>query len=189
MGDWNRNKFKMSIKCVVFDCFGTVFDMSTVDKAEIAAYVEHVNRENFTPFDFPESWYNLAAHPNVSKGVRELQKMGYLCVTLSNGPLDLLHPISIRSGICWDCIIDPAEYGVYKPNVDAYKLVVRHTLIEPNKCLMVTANPKFGDIEGSGAIGMPSLVIEPGVISDVVYFLKCVEMFKTFSYFNCSSIF
>lgn len=40
-------------KCVAFDCFGTLFDMSTVPKDEIAAYVEHVRRNDFSPYEFP----------------------------------------------------------------------------------------------------------------------------------------
>jgi 2-haloalkanoic acid dehalogenase type II len=147
------------IKCIAFDCFGTVFDMKGTSREEIKAYVEHVRRNDFSPFNFPQSWWDLNLHPDSATGVRKLQDAGFYCVTLSNGPPDLLTHVSGRGGIVWDSIIDLAKYKVYKPHEAAYATVLAETTYYPRETLMVTANPTFGDIEGAVAIGMQSQVI------------------------------
>lgn len=147
------------LKVIAFDCFGTVFDMASVSRDEIGDYVRHVRKNDFTPYTFPQSWWDLKLHPDAAEGVLTLQMAGYDCVTLSNGAADLLRHVSEAGGIKWDKIIDLAKHRVYKPHVDAYRTVEAETGIKPADCLMVTANPTFGDIEGAAAIGMPSQVI------------------------------
>jgi 2-haloalkanoic acid dehalogenase type II len=163
----------MAIKCIAFDCFGTVFDMSGVSRDEIREYVEHVRKEDFTPFRFPDSWWQLKAHPDAAEGIKRLQAIGILCVTLSNGSWELLHVNSGRNGISWDMIIDLAEHRVYKPHIDAYRTVEKQTLFSPSECLMVTANPLFGDLEGAMAIGMQAQVIRHGYPNTI---LELAEM-------------
>lgn len=149
----------MEIKCIAFDCFGTVFDMSGVSRDEIKAYVAHVRKDDFTPFKFPDSWWKLKAHADAAEGVRALQDAGFSCVTLSNGSANLLRYVSRQNGILWDFIIDLAAHQVYKPHADAYRTVEKQLGFKPEETLMVTANPTFGDVEGAAAIGMPSQVI------------------------------
>lgn len=157
------------IKCIAFDCFGTVFDMSGISRDEIKAYVEHVRRNDFSPFRFPKSWWELKAHSDAKDGIDKLKRDGFVCVTLSNGSWELLHVCSGRNGIKWDSIIDLAAYHVYKPHLDAYWTVENETGFEPHECLMVTANPTFGDIEGAAAVGMRSQVIrQPGTPQTIV---------------------
>lgn len=166
----------MMFKCIAFDCFGTVFDMSGVSRAEIAAYVAHVKKADFTPYEFPASWWKLQAHPDAATGIKSLQDMGYKCVTLSNGGRELLHEISEDNGIFWDEVIDLMKYKVYKPHEAAYATVLAETAIYPRETLMVTANPTFGDIEGSAAIGMPSQVIRHGYPDTII---ELAEMLTT----------
>lgn len=147
------------IKCIAFDCFGTVFDMSGISREEIKAYVEHVRKEDFTPYTFPDSWWKLKAHSDSAKGITKLQDAGFTCVTLSNGSANLLRYISRKNGIFWDFIVDLAREQVYKPHIDAYRKVEKAVGFKPSETLIVTANPTFGDIEGSAAIGMMSQVI------------------------------
>lgn len=148
-----------AVRCIAFDCFGTVFDMAGVSRDEISDYVRHVRKNDFSPYTFPESWWNLNLHPDAAEGVKLLQSAGYACVTLSNGDASLLQHVSVRGGVFWDSVIDLAKHRVYKPHVDAYRTVEKETGFKPEECLMVTANPTFGDIEGSAAIGMSSQVI------------------------------
>lgn len=156
------------IKCIAFDCFGTVFDMSGIDRSEIRTYVNHVKRNDFSPYKFPASWYAIPAHPDAKEGIDALRAAGYQCVTLSNGSADLLTYVSAMADLEWNWIIDLAKYRVYKPNVDAYRTVKKETGFHPDECLMVTANPTFGDLEGATAIGMPSKVIrQPGELADI----------------------
>lgn len=165
----------MSIKCLAFDCFGTVFDMKSVPTEEIAAYVDHVRRNDFTPYKFPDSWKFLRAHRDSAEGIRMLQEAGYKCVTLSNGDASLLATASESNGIKWDHIIDLAKHRAYKPNnLDAYRSVEKDLGFKPEETMMVTANPTFGDVEGAAAVGMHSMVIRhgyPNTIIDLAKFL------------------
>lgn len=155
------------IRCIAFDCFGTVFDMSGISREEIKAYVDHVRKNDFSPFQFPDSWRLLKAHPDSTKGIRMLQNH-YSCVALSNGTPELISSISDSQGIYWNRIINLEKHRVYKPHIDAYRTVEKDTGYKPEETLMVTANPTFGDIEGSAAIGMPSQVIRHGHPNDII---------------------
>lgn len=166
----------MKPKCIAFDCFGTVFNMEGVSREEIKAYVDHVRKADFTPFIFPDSWLNLSLHPDSAEGVNALQDMDILCVTLSNGAADLLDHVSGKGGILWDVVIDLAKHRAYKPNnLDAYRAVEKETGCKPEECLMVTANPDFGDIEGAAAIGMPSQVIRHGYPNTIIELAEMLE--------------
>ena len=164
----------MKIKVIAFDCFGTVFDMSNISREEIAAYVNHVRKSDFSPFEFPESWFNLAAHPDSADGILRLQEAGFMCVALSNGSPSLLESISAGSLIEWDYIVPLALHRVYKPHVDAYRTIEKDLGIPPPETLMVTANPTFGDIEGAAAVGMQSQVIRHGHPNTII---ELAEMF------------
>lgn len=152
------------IRCLAFDCFGTVFDMSGISRDEIAAYVAHVRKADFTPFEFPASWWSLKAHADAAEGIKLLKTKGLLCVTLSNGDVGLLSTVALRNGIDFDWYIDLVKHRVYKPHLDAYRTVQAETNFQPNECIMVTANPTFGDVEGAAAIGMiPQVIRQPGM--------------------------
>jgi len=167
---------KTKPRCIAFDCFGTVFDMSGISRDEIKAYVDHVRREDFLPFAFPASWFKLKAHSDSAEGVKRLQDGGIHCVALSNGSVELISRVSIDNQISWNTIIDLVKYKVYKPHEAAYATVLAETTFYPRETLMVTANPTFGDIEGSAAIGMPSQVIRhgyPNTIIELAEMLGC----------------
>lgn len=157
------------IKCIAFDCFGTVFDMTGVPREEIKAYVNHVRRNDFSPYQFPDSWYTLKAHRDAARGIFLLRWAGYRCVVLSNGSWESLSELSRCNGILWDHIVDLVEHRVYKPHVDAYRTIEKDLGIPPEETLMVTANPTFGDIEGAAAVGMRSQVIrQPGTPQTII---------------------
>lgn len=167
---------KAVIKCCAFDCFGTLFDMTTVPKEDIAAYVRHVKKADFSPYTFPKSWYDLKAHPDVSAGISGIQSCGILCVALSNGSKELIEHLARMNGFAFDKVIDLVAHRVYKPHVDAYKTVHKETGIRARQTLMVTANPLFGDLEGAAAIGMPHQVIRhgwPNTVIDLHHELGC----------------
>lgn len=126
------------IKCVAFDCFGTVFNMDDICRHEIKDYVEHVKREDFTPYDFPPDWWDLKAHPDSQNGIVAIQLQGIKCVALSNGSVDLIYRISKRNGIHWDAIIDLVSHRVYKPHVDAYRTVQKDTGFLPHETILST---------------------------------------------------
>lgn len=160
------------ISCLAFDCFGTVFNMDDVPRDEIRAYVNHVRSNDFSPYEFPESWYSLPAHRDAPDGIRMLQEKGYFVCTLSNGSKELLSRVGKANGIHWDYVIDLVAHGVYKPNQRAYSLVELDTGFTPKKTLMVTANPAFGDLEGAKGIGMPYQVIRNGPPATIIELAK-----------------
>lgn len=165
------------IRCIAFDCFGTVFDMSGVSRDEIKAYVEHVRKKDFSPFEFPESWWLLKTHLDAKEGIEMLQGMNFFCVALSNGNANLIEEVSNRNGFYFDYIIDLAgRHRIYKPQLDAYRTIEKDLGYKPCETLMVTANPTFGDIEGAAAIGMCSQVIRqpgfPQTIIELAEFLR-----------------
>ena len=150
--------------------------MDGVSRDEIRDYVSHVRRNDFSPYTFPDSWWNLLLHPDSWQGIDRLQTSGFKCVALSNGSADLLAYVSDAGGVYWGWIVDLAEHRVYKPHVDAYRTVEKDLGFKPQETLMVTANPTFGDIEGSAAIGMPSQVIRhPGAPQTII---ELAEMLK-----------
>lgn len=164
------------INTVLFDCFGTVFDMSDIPKGEIAAYVEHVRKEDFTPYVFPPGWYSLKAHPDSADGIRHLRyNYGVRCVAFSNGRWDLIHALSKANGIRWSGILSPAGLQAYKPNPKAYERAVQALRVPANKCLMVTANPTFGDIEGAAGAGMQSCVIRHGFPNNIIELAELID--------------
>lgn len=149
------------IKCIAFDCFGTLFDMSGVPKDEIADYDRHVRQEMFVPYAFPEHWYRRPAHPDVAEGMNRIGKW-YYTVALSNGPRDLIETLAGRAGFEFDAVIDLRDWRVYKPHRAAYMTVFAETKFKPEQTLMVTANPAFGDIDGARSIGMQWQTIRHG---------------------------
>lgn len=158
------------LRVIAFDCFGTLFDIGNVPKEQRRAYVDHVNSENFSEFDFGPEWYCAKAHPDVPRGIAGLVEKGYLPVAMSNGSVPLLRHLSQQAGFEFFDIMDFVGFGVYKPKPKAYT-IVRATLgFLPAETLMVTANPTFGDLEGAAALSMPSAVIRhsSGIAADVL---------------------
>ncbi len=163
------------IKVIAFDCFGTVFDMSGVPSGDIVNYVNHVRHEDFTPYVFPDSWWRLKAHPDSAEGIKKLQLAGFKCVALSNGSSTLIGHISILNGINWDHIVDLIAHRVYKPHLGAYRTIQADLGTPPEETLMVTANPTFGDLEGSSAVGMQSHVIRHGYPNTILELAASLE--------------
>lgn len=165
------------IKCIAFDCFGTIFDMKGVPRIEIEAYVNHVRKGEFVIYEFPETWYSLKSHIDAAQGMNRLKAGGFFLVALSNGGRELIREISLSNDIPFDYIVDLRQHKVYKPHIEAYRTVEKDTGIKPEETLMVTANPTFGDVEGSAAIGMPSQVIRqadgPRDLIDLAEMLGC----------------
>ncbi|MBO6794175.1 MAG: HAD hydrolase-like protein [Balneolaceae bacterium] len=155
------------VKCIAFDCFGTIFDMKNVPKKEIKAYASHVRKENFDPFDFPKLWYHLPVFPDVTKGINLLQKQGFFCVTLSNGSKELLEHASANCGIKWNHIIDLSLHGVYKPKIEAYLSIEKDLGFKVSETMMVTANVGSGDLKQAHEIGMNYQLIRHGYSDNI----------------------
>lgn len=151
----------MRLKVLAFDCFGTVFDMSSVDRSEISDYVRESKGKSgisWSPLNLPRSWYQLRAHPDSAEGIRMLRSK-YICVALSNGPVDLITEISRSAGIDWDLIVPIQLIKTYKDHIDAYRVLFDLYPYEAGEFAMITANPGFGDVEAASSLGMKPIVI------------------------------
>jgi len=158
----------MSIRMILFDVFGTVFDMSSLPKEDIKHYVNHVTGFLWSPLTLPRDWWDLKAHPDAAEGIRKLRER-FVVATLSNGPVDLLVWLSKQNGIDWDWIVPIQMEQVYKPRREAYEVVFQCFKFDPSHVLLVTANPTFGDIEGAASVGMKSQVIrQPGCPQTII---------------------
>lgn len=147
------------MKVLAFDVFGTVFDLSGVDREEIRAYASHVRSPGpWRPLHLPKSWEALPAHPDSAAGIAELRKR-FFVVTCSNGPLGLLAKLSKYNAISWDAIIPLELNRVFKPDPRAYLTVCEVLGVAPSDVTLVTANATFGDLDGSRAVGMQSMLI------------------------------
>lgn len=152
----------MAIRVIAFDVFGTIFDLSNVDKQEIRDYIAHIKQPEWTPLHLPDSWARLPTHDDAYHGLQKLRG-SFSVVTCSNGPVPLLVKLSKNNGIEWDAVIPIHMNRVYKPNPKAYLTVCEVMWVQPSEVLMVTANEKFGDIEAAEALGMRAALIErPG---------------------------
>lgn len=160
---------------LAFDCFGTVFDMTSVPREEIKAYVDHVRQQEWSPYTFPESWRWLTAHPDSAEGIYRLQQKNIECWTFSNGGWELIGQASHANDIHWNNIVDLSIPKVYKPNAGAYQYL--RDLAEGRELHIVTANPTFGDIEGAELIGVKSHVIRHGNPETII---ELAEMFPAF---------
>lgn len=146
------------IQVIAFDVFGTVFDLSGVDRQEIKDYAAHLRKPEWSPLHLPKSWETLPAHADSASGIARLRER-YTVVTCSNGPLGLLAKLSKHNGISWDAIIPLELNRVFKPKPQAYLTVCQVMGVEPENVLMVTTNKDFGDLEASVAVGMKSVLI------------------------------
>lgn len=156
------------IKVIAFDVFGTVFDLSGVDREEIRAYAHHIRKPEWSPLHLPRSWETLPAHPDAAMGIKWLREK-YLVVTCSNGPLGLLSRLSKHNNVSWDAIIPIEMKKVYKPNPRAYLTVCDLLNVNPDEVMMVTANKDFGDLEATDALGMqPMLIRNPGTPKTII---------------------
>lgn len=150
-----------TIKVIAFDCFGTVFDMSTLARDDISGYVatsRDKHGEEWQPLNLSDAWYELRAHPDSAEGIRKLRRKFKVC-TLSNGPFHLLEHISRNAGLVWDLIIPIEMLKAYKRHPSTYLAVPSLFRVDPSEVLVVTANPGFGDVEAATQLGMQAVVI------------------------------
>lgn len=163
----------MAFKVIAFDCFGTVFDMSQVNREEISAYVKASRNKagnDWNPLSLPEHWKTIPAHADSVEGIKLLRK-DRICVALTNGPVHLITEMSRNAGIDWDLIVPIELWQVYKPQPRAYEMLLSlYPQYKPQDFCMVTANATFGDIEAATQLGMQSWLIrdEAGFTKDII---------------------
>lgn len=149
---------------IFFDVLNTLLDMSSAKREDIERYASHRGQVGVTwfPLDppLPATWLKFPAWPDVHEGIDRLRDAGIKCYALSNVPSPMLTMMLQANLIALDEIVPLEKYRVYKPHVSAYQIACECAKIEPHQGLMVTANEKFGDIEGANSIGMRAQLID-----------------------------
>lgn len=169
---------KPPIKCVAFDLFGTVLDLSNTPKQEIRDYISHVRKPDWSPLMLPQSWRDLKPFPDVIEGLTMLKERGLYTVTCSNAPWEFTDDLLHRAGL-WRLldVCDIARNKCFKPNPNAYWAICEQFDYKPNECLMVTGNAKSPDIEGARAIGMQSISIrQPGTPQTIIELAHLLQL-------------
>lgn len=151
---------------ILFDCFGTVFNMTNVPKEDLIYYGSILNKPIWEPLNFPDTWKHIPAHPDSKQGL-ELIKQNHKIIALSNAPKTLISELSENNGIKWDHIIGLEKYKIYKPNPLAYLTACAELDCKPSECVMISANKNFGDIENSIKVGMRSILIRNKTVKDI----------------------
>jgi FMN phosphatase YigB (HAD superfamily) len=158
---------EMDMICL-FDCFGTVFNMSQIPKEDLRYYGSILKKPVWEPLNFPKYWQEIPPHPDSEEGIDILKSKGHKCVALSNAPHQLMRVLSANANIYWDHIIGLEEYKIYKPNRLAYLTACAELDCKPSDCTMVTANKTFGDIEGAKSVGMFAKLIRNEWCPDIM---------------------
>jgi 2-haloacid dehalogenase len=168
------------MKVIAFDCFGTVFDLTGVPRGEVKAYIDHIEKPEWSPLELPQHWQDLPAHADAREGVERLRSR-FRVVTCSNGPLAMLSAMSWRAGIRWDAIVPLEANRVFKPDPLAYRTVSQVCCVERSDVLVVTANTRlgrrdFGDVEAARWAGMKSVLIRgDSPIPDIIALAERLE--------------
>ena len=167
----------MSIKVIAFDLFGTVFDMSGVDRAEIRAYLEHIKKPEWSPLVLPDSWRKMKPFPDAREGFKRLTKQ-YLTTSLSNAPITLQCRLFVDNYLSLHFLTPLEMLRVYKTDPRAYLSVCDLFSVEPSEVMMVTANKDFGDLEAAEKLGMTPMLIRgetgPKTIIELAEQLGCL---------------
>jgi HAD superfamily hydrolase (TIGR01493 family) len=159
-----------AVKCVAFDLFGTVFDLSDTPKHEIRAYIAHVRKPEWSPLVLPESWLDLKPFPDAVEGIRSILEAGYYTFSCSNAPYEFTETLMERCGLDpWFVgYTDIAVARCYKPDPRSYLELCDQYRFQPQECLMVTGNAGSPDIDGAKAVGMQSIMIrQPGCVPTI----------------------
>jgi 2-haloalkanoic acid dehalogenase type II len=146
-------------KVLFFDIFNTVLNLASIPKEEVANYVANSRDATvWAPLMLPDSWLQLQPHDDAPLGLRRL-RLNYTIVALSNAPLWFLSRVFKATRLDFDAIVPLETIQKYKPDPATYKFACDLLRVTPDEAMMITANPTFGDVEGSTGIGMRCQVL------------------------------
>ncbi|MDP9998393.1 haloacid dehalogenase type II [Pseudarthrobacter sulfonivorans] len=96
----------------------------------------------------------LALHPDVIAGVRDLKAAGFRLVTLSNGSSEMAGKLLGDAGIrdAFDALLSVEDGPAWKPAPGPYAHAARTCGVEPGQMLLAAVHP--WDIHGAARAGM-----------------------------------
>jgi FMN phosphatase YigB (HAD superfamily) len=159
---------------VIFDLFNTLLDISEVPLGARRDYQRKIVGDNETIEDLEEGFESskfFMPEDKLNKILEDIKnRFNVRISTFSNCPISL-QKILLKNVPAIEVGIPLAELGTKKPRQNAYEEVPEWFGLPPEDILVVTANRKFGDLEGAASAGMKSLWIESGKISMVEDYL------------------
>ncbi|KII83947.1 hypothetical protein PLICRDRAFT_127149 [Plicaturopsis crispa FD-325 SS-3] len=101
-------------------------------------------------------WHRLPGWPDVSEGIRLLNKH-FITAVLSNGNVRLLADMAKNADLDWDVIFSGEIFGIYKPHPKTYQGAASYLSLQPHQVAMVAAH--IGDLRGAMRAGLKSIYI------------------------------
>lgn len=100
---------------------------------------------------FNRAWHRLMPWPDAVGGLNRLRSR-YVLTTLSNGNVSLLVDMAKNAGLPWDCVLSAELCGHYKPDPEAYQMVVHLLDVQPSELMMVAAHQS--DLQAAARVGL-----------------------------------
>lgn len=174
----------MTVRAVIFDCFGVLYAGTLTVLADLCQNDAHKKAvrdaakaldHGFLTFDqfseevaelvhlTPEEVRRIAAEPTTRhRGVftyaRELKERGYKVGVLSNFGRDSIGRLftAEEREALFDVIVASGDIGVTKPHISAYETAVNRLEVAPEEAIMI--DDWLGNIEGAKAAGLQGVV-------------------------------
>lgn len=150
---------------LAFDVFNTIVMFADVPYKERKSYSDQLKADEYKDLVLPDWWDSLPAYPDSKEGIARLRTK-YDVITFTNCPLAMRLRLFENIGIEVDLHFPLEFHQVHKPKPRAYSVLAQH--YEGRKVTVISANKKFGDIEGARAAGMESLLIRNGYPNTIV---------------------
>lgn len=96
----------------------------------------------------------LAVHPDVPDGVRDLAALGIRLVTLSNGSASIARRLLTDAGLdhAFESFLSVEQAGIWKPAAGAYAHALGSCNVDPADAMLVAAHP--WDTDGASRAGL-----------------------------------
>lgn len=161
----------MKPRVIAFDCLNTIFSLADVPEGEVAGFVAHCETGE-RPYAAHSCWYDLYEHGDVHDAFCDLQMMNIRLVAFSNANDDVIKVCSKKCNLKWSDFVFPYKY---KPSLAAYQELLAQCKVAPERLMIVTANPRFGDIQGAKSIGARCVVVRDKACPEGVPFFPTLR--------------
>lgn len=104
------------------------------------------------------AWHRLEPWADSVRGLQQLNELGFMTSTLSNGNVALLQDLVRLGGLPFQEILSAEHFGAYKPAPEVYQGAARHFGLEPAECAMVAAH--LGDLAGAKKQGFRTVYVQ-----------------------------
>lgn len=103
-------------------------------------------------------WHRLRPWPDASPGIRQLNELGLVTATLSNGNQRLLADLDRLGGLGFGRLISAEDFRAYKPDPKTYLGAAEAMGVRPEEVAMVAAH--LGDLDAARRLGLRTIYVE-----------------------------